>query len=266
MTFRRKIRVAIASVALFGAGRAYCSEPNDDSIRWTKIQLTPYFWSEAPATGDFNRDGKPDIAIGPYWFEGPDFKKRHLIYPDTETFTVDRGGKKLTFPGFEGALGNGKIINNTDVHFARVYDFNHDGWPDILVVGMQPGHNPAAGSLVVATWYENPGRKGGFWKPHIVAENVGGFDVDFLDLFGDGKRELVCLSSSRGTVGLRLGYFSPDDADATIPWTFHAISPVIAGQPDWWTHGLGHGDLNGDGKIDVLGSGPINGIPLGAGL
>ena len=34
-------------------------------------QLTDKFWSEGATFGDLNRDGKPDIISGPYWYEGP---------------------------------------------------------------------------------------------------------------------------------------------------------------------------------------------------
>lgn len=253
MRSRIPLNLFIGLVALAFAGPTPATVAlRDGVVGWRKIRLTPFFWSEAPAVGDFNRDGKPDVALGPYWFEGPKFKKRHLIYPDTETFKVERGGKKYTYPGFEGALGDGKIIDNTDVHFAKVFDFNHDGWPDILIVGMQPGHSPAAGNSIVAAWYENPGSKTGLWRRHLVAENVGNFDVDFIDLFGDGSPVLLCMSSVLWGKGLSVGYFRPDDRDGTLPWEFHAISPVVEGEYNWWTHGLGHGDINADGKIDVV--------------
>jgi len=47
-----------------------------------------------------------------------------------------------------------------------------------------------------------------------------------------------------------LGYATMDPADMLKPWTFHAISP-----PGGWarfTHGYGWGDVNGDGKNDII--------------
>src|SRR6266851_10105064 len=82
----------------------------DATHTFKKIQLTDRFWSEGATFGDFNHDGKMDVVSGPYWYEGPDFKKRHEYYPATKTFkrkTAD--GKEETIEGFEGALGS----NNT---------------------------------------------------------------------------------------------------------------------------------------------------------
>src|SRR5579871_4629609 len=75
-----------------------------------KIQLTDQFWSEGANFGDFNHDGVMDIASGPYWYEGPDFKKRHEFYPADKFFTRKKAdGTDEKIEGFEGALGT----NNT---------------------------------------------------------------------------------------------------------------------------------------------------------
>ena len=102
-----------------------------------KIQLTDQFWAEGATFGDFNKDGKGDVVAGPYWWAGPDFKKRHEYYPAKQTFKKkQQDGTEETIPGFEGALG----VNNTysDNFFAFSQDFNKDGWDDILIYGF-PG-------------------------------------------------------------------------------------------------------------------------------
>src|SRR6267154_4782855 len=71
-----------------------------------KTQLSDKFWCEGATFGDFNHDGKKDIVSGPYWYEGPDFKKRHEYYPATQTFKKKKAdGSDETIPGFEGGLG-----------------------------------------------------------------------------------------------------------------------------------------------------------------
>src|SRR5208283_5272779 len=99
-----------------------------------KIQITDQFWAEGANFADFNRDGKMDIVYGPYWYEGPDFTKRHEYRPAKATFKRNTSdGKEETVPGYEGALG---IKNQySDCFLVFTYDFNGDGWPDILVYG-----------------------------------------------------------------------------------------------------------------------------------
>jgi hypothetical protein len=235
------------------------------SRSFTKVRLTDEFWSEAPAIGDINRDGHMDVVVGPYWYEGPDFKKRHMLYPATETFKRKRpDGTYELVAGFEGALGSKAVIDNTDAYFSKIVDLNGDGWSDVLVVGMEPGHSPEGGSFVSASWYENPGKAkltaGAMWQRHIVAESIGNFNADFFDLFGNGRPLLLAMQlfvgtpgGQVGTPGGQLGYFEPDAQDAALPWAFHPISEKSA-EYGWYTHGLGHGDVNGDGRADVLAS------------
>src|SRR5512134_1383854 len=92
-------------VALFGVGAAAATEEHLLHT-FKKTQLTDKFWSEGATFGDLNRDGKPDIVSGPYWYEGPDFMKRHEFYPATATFKRKQAdGPDQTIEGFEGALG-----------------------------------------------------------------------------------------------------------------------------------------------------------------
>ena len=57
-------------------------------ITWKKQVLTPEFWAEGAGIGDFNKDGSKDVVSGPYWYEGPQFTRRHEIYPAGKTFVV----------------------------------------------------------------------------------------------------------------------------------------------------------------------------------
>ena len=58
----------------------------DQIHTFKKLRLTDQFWSEGANFGDFNHDGKMDIVSGPYWYEGPDLKKRHEFCPANATF------------------------------------------------------------------------------------------------------------------------------------------------------------------------------------
>jgi hypothetical protein len=224
-----------------------------------KIQLTDKFWAEGVAVADVNRDGHLDILSGPYWYEGPSFKRRHTVFPATQTFTLKReDGTEVQIEGYEGAQGKHNAYSHVFLEFS--YDFNQDGWPDILTVDVPT----IASSPIVASWYENPGRLGlqrdiG-WKQHLAYDSMGNESPTLVDLFKNGHPLLLCTSGSL------LGYVTPDQNHPFDKWSFHAISyplpmlqdmrkkfsKVFDGKPWPYSHGLGYGDVNADGRLDVL--------------
>lgn len=176
-------------------------------------QLSDTYFSEGAAVADINKDGHPDIIYGPYWYEGPTFEKRHEIYPPKPQPT-----------NFYA-----------DNFFTWAYDFNNDGWPDLLVVGL-PG--------TPAFIFENPGKAEGHWNKHAVFPSVGNESPAFVDLFHTGQPVLVC--AHKGTFG-----FASFNKDKPYdPWIWHTVSEksIKEGNP----HGLGVGDLNNDGRNDIL--------------
>ncbi|MCU0959882.1 MAG: VCBS repeat-containing protein [Pirellulaceae bacterium] len=113
-------------------------------------------------------------------------------------------------------------------------DIDRDGAQDLIVVGF-PGQQ--------TYWLANPGPRGGTWQKHLAIEQTGNESPAYEDVDGDGQRELVFLHGSRCALA-RPGQ------DVTAPWQ---ITDIAGPQDPGEGHGLGVGDVNGDGKLDVLG-------------
>ncbi|MEO6005633.1 MAG: VCBS repeat-containing protein [Opitutus sp.] len=182
--------------------------------QFKKTQLDTFFYAEGGAIADFNGDQKPDVAAGAKIFLGPDFKNS-LTYRPPHAFD------RLSY-------SNAFLMFSDDV--------NGDGRPDILVIGW-PGKE--------AFWFENPGATAtGDWPQHLAYSNVDTESPGLVDVDGDGRTEIIAGS------GGRLGYMQRVAKDANAPWVFHAVTPP--GKWQRYTHGIGLGDINGDGRPDLL--------------
>ena len=182
---------------------------------------------EAAGVFDVNNDGVLDIVSGAYWYPGPRFDRKHKI---------------------ADIAAHGEYYDD----FSTIpMDVNGDGYTDLVTGGW------FGKSLV---WYENPkGDPAKPWACHKIAECGNVETTRAWDVDGDGQLEVV---PNTPPFPLKVYKLVTDaDGKGTGQFAEHVIYPEKSG------HGLGFGDITGNGRGDfVLANGwleapddPLNG-------
>ena len=214
---------------------------------------------EACSVFDVNNDGIDDIVCGEYWYEGPDFKKKHKICDityehgyiwDFSDYPMDVNGNGLMDiitgswwggglfwrenPGNDGEWKTHKICDLKSIETIRYYDIDNDGMMEIFP--NCPGEPAFFMKLVVD---ENGKGTGEFKKYVIGTENAGhGFGAGDVD--GDGNLEIILKD---GIFHMKNG--NPFDC----PWNFTPNNFVVKGGLS--VPILVH-DVNGNGLNDII--------------
>ncbi|MDH4298692.1 MAG: VCBS repeat-containing protein, partial [Cyclobacteriaceae bacterium] len=186
-------------------------------VHFKKFHLWDEFYTEAATVGDVNNDGKTDIIAGARWFEAPDWKAHDIWKHKKFDYTKGYSDSFLNF--------------STDV--------NQDGWIDLICFDF-PGTE--------VYWFENPAGAAILWKRNLIDSVASNESPMMVDIDSDGKMDLVFGNEKLG----QLAWYSASVKAKKVTWKRTPISIQNADGVGMFSHGLGWGDINGDGINDVM--------------
>jgi len=177
----------------------------------------------AVATGDFNGDGLPDVAVA-----NTDSNSVSVLLNETATGT--------TTIEFSADL---QFATGTDPYAVAVGDIDGDTLPDIVVANL----NSASVSVLINTT-ANLATTPSFAAPANFTVGLGPTGVALSDLDNDNDLDIVTSDFADDTTTVLFN-------STTTPGTpsFAVAQPFAAGDQPLW---VDVGDANGDGRDDIV--------------
>jgi len=181
-------------------------------LRFQKVLIADERY-ESAGVFDVDNDGVLDIVSGSYWYPGPHFDRKCKI------------GNVLP------------VENEYYDDFSTIgLDINGDGYMDFITGGWW-------GKTL--RWRENPqGDPGKPWPEHVIAETGSIESTRAWDIDGDGIIEIVPNTPGGPLVVYKL--VTDGRGRGTGQFAMHVVHDKPQG------HGLGCGDVNGDGRLDFI--------------
>jgi hypothetical protein len=184
-------------------------------VRWKKVWISDECY-EAAGVFDVNNDGVPDIVSGAWWYEGPDFRRKHFV-------------------------GRVQAADEYYDDFSTIaMDVNGDGYTDFITGGWWGN---------TLRWRENPGAKAGEWKEHVIGETGNIETTRAWDIDGDGRPEIVPNTPCRKDV---LAFKLKVDSRGKGTGEFGRYCLYQFEGEKTQGHGLGCGDIGGRGRKDIV--------------
>lgn len=176
---------------------------------------------------------------------------RHIINPDSEysacaTLDVNRDGKLDIVSGgswYESPSWKEHKLRDVEMIRGRYDDYsnlpldvNADGFTDLVSV------NYRSKSLY---WVQNPGNGRDLWTRHVIDTPGSSETGRLVDIDGDGKMD-VLPNGTQFAAWYEVHREAGVDGQGDATWLRHDLPSELIG------HGIGCGDINGDGRNDIV--------------
>jgi hypothetical protein len=196
-------------------------------IDWQEHEFAKdWDWPDAViATGDFDRDGKIDLALAPSEPGQSSYRISWFAQPVEPT-----------------AVWREIVIDasvETVQHGLAAADFDNDGWLDIAVAAMHQGSEPGVRLYVSSA-------RGETWTP-VTIDETGSHNIAAADIFGDGAIDLFGANWSGPDQSIKVWRNLACGDDFVTRVRRHVVGTAEPGTAVF----VQHADIDGDGMDDL---------------